>query len=259
MPGVYSGLSALQAKAAGFEALYLSGAAISASMGLPDLGITTIDDVCFHIRQCWQAADLPMLVDGDTGFGGALNAMNMAPRLEAAGAGAVQIEDQVLPKSSREMAAKIAAVARARRDMVIVARTDTVASEGLDAAIDRANLYLSAGADAIFPEALPDAAGFRTFASRVNAPLLANMTEFGKTPFFSADEVVEMGFKLVMWPVSALRVAARAHDALYAMIAESGGTHNALDPMQTRAELYKMIDYPGFEALDSSILKSVIR
>lgn len=174
MPGVYNGLSAIQARRAGFEALYLSGAAVSAAMGLPDLGTTTIDDLCFHIRQCFHAADLPMLVDGDTGFGGALNAMHMVRRFEEAGAGAVQIEDQILPKKcghlsdkkladAHEMAAKIAAAARARRNMVIVARTDAVAQEGLEAAIDRANLYRAAGADAIFPK--------RCTTPRCSAPL----------------------------------------------------------------------------------------
>jgi len=269
MPGAYNGLSALQAKAHGFEALYLSGAAVSASMGLPDLGITTIDDLCFHIRMCWHAADLPMLVDGDTGFGEALNAMYMARRFEEAGAGAVQIEDQVLPKKCghlsdkklvdpQEMAAKVAAVERARRDMVIIARTDAVASEGVDAAVARANLYLEAGADAIFPEALHDAETFRAFASRVNAPLLANMTEFGKTPFFTASEFEAMGFKMVIWPVSALRMAARAHDELYSALAAGGTAKPLLNAMQTRADLYATLDYAGYEALDSSIVASTV-
>jgi len=269
MPGVYNGLSALQAKQAGFEALYLSGAAVSAAMGLPDLGITTIDDLCFHIRQCYHASDLPILVDGDTGFGEILNAMHMVRRFEDAGAGAVQIEDQVLPKKCghlsdkrlvdpHEMAAKIAAAAKARRDMVIVARTDAVASEGIDAAIERANLYLAAGADAIFPEALHNAEMFRSFAGRVNAPLLANMTEFGKTPFFTADEFAAMGFRMVIWPVSALRMAARAHESLYDTIAEAGSARPKIDQMQTRAELYETLGYRDYEALDSSIERSVL-
>lgn len=269
MPGVYNGLSALQAKRAGFDALYLSGAAVSASMGLPDLGVTTIDDVCFAVRQCWHAAGLPMLVDGDTGFGEAINAMNMARRFEESGAGAVQIEDQVLPKKcghlndkrlvdAREMAAKVSAISRARRDMVLIARTDAVASEGIDAAVDRANLYVAAGADAIFPEALHDAEMFRAFSARVNAPLLANMTEFGKTPFFTADEFEAMGFRMVIWPVSALRVAAKAHETLYNALAEDGSAKSLIGTMQTRAELYETLDYEGFEALDKSIVRTVI-
>lgn len=269
MPGVYNGLSALQAGRAGFEALYLSGAAVSAAMGLPDLGITTIDDLCFHIRQCAHASDLPILVDGDTGFGEALNVMHMVRRFEEAGAGGVQIEDQLLPKKcghlsdkrladAHEMAAKVAAAAKARRDMVIVARTDAVASEGLDAAIDRAKLYLTAGADAIFPEALHDADMFRRFAARVDAPLLANMTEFGKTPFFTADEFAAMGYRMVIWPVSALRVAARAQESLYETIAAAGSAQPRLGEMQTRAELYATLGYSDYEALDSSIERSVL-
>jgi methylisocitrate lyase len=269
MPGVYSGLSAIQAKRAGFDALYLSGAAVSAAMGLPDLGITTIDDLCFHIRQCFHAADLPILVDGDTGFGGTLNAMHMVRRFEEAGAGAVQIEDQILPKKcghlndkrlvdAQEMAAKISAAAHARRDMVIVARTDAVAQEGVDAAVDRANLYLDAGADAIFPEALHDAETFRTFAARVQAPLLANMTEFGKTPFFTADAFAEMGFRMVIWPVSALRVAARAQASLYATLAQDGSAAAQLNEMQTRAELYETLGYSQYEELDASIERSTL-
>jgi len=269
MPGVYNGLSALQAARAGFEALYLSGAAVSAAMGLPDLGITTIDDLCFHIRQCAHASDLPILVDGDTGFGEALNVMHMVRRFEEAGAGSVQIEDQLLPKKcghlsdkrlvdAHEMAAKVAAAAKARRDMVIVARTDAVASEGLDAAVDRAKLYLAAGADAIFPEALQDADMFRRFAERVDAPLLANMTEFGKTPFFTADEFAAMGYRMVIWPVSALRVAARAQESLYKTIAATGSAQPRLSEMQTRAELYETLGYKDYEALDSSIERSVL-
>lgn len=269
MPGVYNGLSALQARRAGFEALYLSGAAVSAAMGLPDLGITTIDDLCFHIRQCWHASDLPLLVDGDTGFGEALNAMHMARRFEEAGAAAVQVEDQQLPKKcghlsdkklvdARDMAAKVAAIAQARRDMAIVARTDAVAGEGLDAAIVRANLYVEAGADAIFPEALHDAEMFRAFAARVKAPLLANMTEFGRTPQLSPDQLEAMGFKLVIWPVSALRVAAKAQQALYVTLAEQGSAENMLGAMQTRAELYATLDYDSYEALDSSIIASIL-
>lgn len=269
MPGVYNGLSALQAGHAGFEALYLSGAAVSAAMGLPDLGITTIDDLCFHIRQCAHASDLPILVDGDTGFGEALNVMHMVRRFEEAGAGGVQIEDQLLPKKcghlsdkrlvdAHEMAAKVAAAATARRDMIIVARTDAVASEGLDAAIDRANLYLAAGADAIFPEALHDADMLRRFAAHVDAPLLANMTEFGKTPFFTADEFAAMGYRMVIWPVSALRVAARAQESLYETIAAAGSAQPKLPEMQTRAELYATLGYSDYEALDSSIERSVL-
>jgi methylisocitrate lyase len=268
MPGAYNGLAALQARDAGFDALYLSGAAMAASMGLPDLGIITIDDVSFMIRQVARAG-LPILVDGDTGYGEALNAMHMATSFEAAGAAAVHIEDQVLPKkcghlngkklaSPQEMAAKIAAAVKARRDLVIVARTDAVTGEGLEAAIARANLYLQAGADAIFPDALTSAAMFKEFAARVKAPLVANMTEFGKTPFFTASEFAAMGYKIVIWPVSALRVAGKAHEELYAAIKRDGGAEKMLPRMQTRAELYKTLGYDAYEALDASIIKSTL-
>src|SRR6185312_3856908 len=164
MPGAHNGRAALQAKGAGFEALYLSGAAMTASMGLPDLGIITVDEVSFFIRQIARSAGLPLLVDGDTGYGEALNAMHMVRTFEEAGAGAVHLEDQLLPKKcghlndkkladAHDMAAKVAAAAKARRDLVIVARTDAAASEGLDGAVARARLYMEAGADAIFPEA----------------------------------------------------------------------------------------------------------
>ena len=268
LPGAHNGLAALQAKQAGFEALYLSGAAMSASMGLPDLGVLTIEDVCFFIRQIVRASALPLLVDGDTGYGEALNVMHMTRCFEEAGAAAVHIEDQILPKKCGhlndkklvhpdEMAAKIAAAARARRHLYIIARTDAVASEGLEAAAARAQRYLDAGADAIFPEALADADMFRAFAARVTAPLLANMTEFGRTPFFTADEFAAMGYAMVIWPVSSLRVAGFAQHRLYETLAREGSTRALLPQMQTRVELYETIGYPDFEALDRSIAASV--
>jgi methylisocitrate lyase len=269
LPGAYNGLAALQARAQGFKALYLSGAAVSASMGLPDLGILTVDEMSFYVRQVWRASGLPVLVDGDTGYGEALNVMHMVRTFEDAGAGAVHIEDQVLPKKcghlndkrlipATEMALKIAAAVRARKHLRIIARTDAVASEGIDGAVARANLYLEAGADAIFPEALHSAEEFREFAQRVRAPLLANMTEFGKTPFFTADEFGAMGYAMVIWPVSALRVAARAQEKLYATLASEGGAQGMLDRMQTRAELYQTLGYADYEALDASIVSSTI-
>jgi methylisocitrate lyase len=268
IPGAYCGLAAIQAKLAGFEALYLSGAAMSASMGLPDLGILTIDDVCFFIRQVSRASQLPVLVDGDTGFGEALNVMQMVRAFEDAGAAAVQIEDQVLPKkcghlndkklaAAEDMAAKISAAAKARRHLYIVARTDAVANEGIESAIRRARLYVDAGADAIFPEALTGNSDFEKFAKAVNVPLLANMTEFGRTPLMTAKEFEQLGYKMVIWPVSALRMAAKAHTELYEGIRKDGGTHRLIDRMQTRAELYATIGYQEFEALDSSIVASV--
>jgi len=269
IPGAHNGLCALQAKRAGFKALYLSGAAVSASMGLPDLGILTIEDMAFYIRQVSRASGLPVLVDGDTGYGEALNVMNMVRCFEDAGAGAVHLEDQILPKkcghlsdkkiaSKDDMAAKVAAAARARRHLYIIARTDAAASEGLDGAVERAKAYLAAGADAIFPEALTDESMFREFVRRVDAPLLANMTEFGRTPFYTADQFRDMGYQMVIWPVSSLRVSAKASENLYVQIRDAGSTEKLLPQMQTRAELYDLIGYHDFEALDQSIAKSVI-
>ncbi|MDE2448100.1 MAG: methylisocitrate lyase [Gammaproteobacteria bacterium] len=269
MPGAYNGLAALLAKRHGFEALYISGAAVSASMGLPDLGIITVEDMCSVIRQVSRASALPVLVDGDTGYGEALNVMHMVRAFEDAGAAAVHIEDQLLPKkcghlndkklaAPEDMAAKIAAAARARRHLYIIARTDAAASEGLDGAVARAKRYLDAGADAIFPEALTTAEMFREFASRVSAPLLANMTEFGRTPYFTAAEFETMGYRMVIWPVSALRIAAKAQEQLYATIRREDGPRSLIGQMQTRQELYETISYSEYEALDASIVKTVL-
>jgi len=270
MPGAHNGLAALQAKAAGFNALYLSGAAMAASMGLPDLGVITIDEVCFFIRQVARAGGLPLLVDGDTGYGEALNVMHMVRSFEEAGAGAVHIEDQLLPKKCghlndkkladpHDMAAKVGAAAKARRDLVVIARTDAAASEGIDGAVARAKLFLEAGADAIFPEALVNAEMFRAFAKAMpGVKLLANMTEFGRTPFFTASEFEAMGYRMVIWPVSAFRAANKAQARLYATIKRDGGTQNAIGDMQTRAELYETIGYHQYEALDASIVATIV-
>ena len=270
IPGTHNGQAALQARTAGFEALYLSGAAMTASMGLPDLGVITVDEVAFFIRQVARASGLPVLVDGDTGYGEALNVMHMVRTFEDAGAGAVHIEDQLLPKKcghlndkkladARDMAAKVAAARKARRHLFIIARTDAAASEGMDGAVARAKLYLEAGADAIFPEALTSAEMFRTFAQRMpDVPLLANMTEFGRTPFFTADEFQAMGYRMVIWPVSAMRVGAKAQEELYAAIRRDGGTQRQVDRMLTRTELYATIGYHDYEALDASIVKTVV-
>lgn len=270
LPGSHNGMAALQAKAAGFEATYLSGAAMTASMGLPDLGIITVDEVAFFIRQVARASGLPVLVDGDTGYGEALNVMHMVRTFEDAGAAAVHIEDQLLPKKcghlndkkladARDMAAKVAAAAKARRHLYLIARTDAAASEGIDGAVARAKLFIEAGADAIFPEALTSAEMFRAFAARMpGVPLLANMTEFGRTPFFTASEFQDMGYRMVIWPVSSLRVANRAQAELYKAIARDGGTHNMIERMQTRAELYATIGLHDYEALDASIVQTII-
>ena len=270
MPGTHNGMAALQARDAGFPAVYLSGAAMTASMGLPDLGIITMDEVAFFIRQVSRASGLPVLVDGDTGYGEALNVMNMVRTFEDAGAAAVHIEDQLLPKKcghlndkklavAHDMAAKVAAAAKARRHLYVIARTDAAASEGMDGAVARANLYIEAGADAIFPEAMTSPAMFAEFARLLpDVPLMANMTEFGKTPFITASEFQAMGYRMVIWPVSSLRVANKAQQNLFAALKRDGGTHNMIDQMQTRAELYATIGLHDYEALDASIVQTII-
>ncbi len=269
LPGAHNGQAALQAKAAGFDALYLSGAAMTASMGLPDLGIITVDEVAFFIRQITRATGLPLLVDGDTGYGEALNVMHMVRTFEDAGAGAVHLEDQLLPKkcghlndkklaTASDMAAKVAAAATARRHLRIIARTDAAASEGLEGAIARAKLYVEAGADAIFPEALTSVEMFRQVrAALPGVKLLANMTEFGRTPALTAQEFEDLGYDMVIWPVSSLRVANKAQEKLYATLARDGATTAMLPEMQTRSELYATIGLGDFEALDASIAASV--
>lgn len=270
IPGAHNGHAALQAQQAGFNALYLSGAAMSASMGLPDLGIITIDDVVFFIRQIVRATGLPLLVDGDTGYGEALNVMQMVRAFEEAGAAAVHLEDQRLPKKCGhlndkqlvpldEMAVKIGAAVQARRDLVIVARTDAVAGEGMQAAMRRVEAYLNAGADAIFPEALTSEAMLREFAEAFpGVPLLANMTEFGKTPHFTGEQFEQFGYKMVIWPVTSLRMANHAQAVLYAELAKSDSAEALLGQMQTRAELYETINLAGYEALDQSIVQTVL-
>ncbi len=270
LPGTHNGLASQQAKAAGFNACYLSGAAMTASMGLPDLGIITVDEVCFFIKQVTRASGLPVLVDGDTGYGEALNVMHMVRAFEDAGAAAVHLEDQILPKkcghlndkklaTPQDMAAKIAAAAHARRHLYIIARTDAAASEGMDGAVARARLYMEAGADAIFPEALNTEEMFREFARRMpGVPLLANMTEFGRTPFYTKDQFESFGYKMLIWPVTSLRVAALAQEKLYRNIMKDGGAQNCVDQMLTRKDLYATIDYEGFEALDATIVKTIV-
>lgn len=270
IPGAHNGQASIQARNAGFEAAYLSGAAMTASMGLPDLGIITVDEVAFFIRQVARSSGLPVLVDGDTGYGEALNVMHMVRTFEDAGAGAVHIEDQLLPKKcghlndkkladAHDMAAKVAAAVKARRHLYVIARTDAAASEGLEGAVARAKLYVEAGADAIFPEALNDAELFREFAKRLpGVPLLANMTEFGRTPYYTAKEFEEFGYKLIIWPVSSLRAANKAQEKLYATLKRDGTVKSILDDLQTRVELYETIGLADYEALDSSIVATIV-
>jgi len=269
VPGSHNGLAGMLAKEAGFEALYISGGAVTATLGLPDLGVMTIEELCFITRQVSRSTDLPLIVDGDTGYGEVLNVMRTVKELEHAGAGAVHIEDQVVAKKCghlndkrlippEDAAAKISAAVKGRSHLRIIARTDAAAVEGLEGAIARANLYKEAGADVVFPDALPSEVDFRTFADSVPGPKMANMTEFGRTPYFTAEQFQDMGYDIVIWPATSMRVAAGAMQELYAHIRDHGGAEALIDKMPSRAELYETIGYYDYEALDEGIAKSVV-
>jgi methylisocitrate lyase len=266
VPGVFNGLTALLARRAGAEAVYLSGAALSASMGLPDVGLLSLEDLTRTARQIVRVTDLPLIVDADTGFGSALNAMRTVRELEDAGAAAVQIEDQVEPKrcghlggkqvtGAGQMCERVAAAAQARRDLVVVARTDARATDGFDEAVSRGRAYREAGADVIFPEALETVDEFRDYAAAVPGPLLANMTEFGRSPALSAQELGTLGYRLVIFPVSAARVAALHAGAFYTDLLQDGSAASWLDRMQTRADLYELIGYDEYERLDAGVAR----
>ncbi|CDQ41998.1 MULTISPECIES: methylisocitrate lyase [Virgibacillus] len=269
IPGAHDAMAALVAKEAGFSALYLSGGAYTASKGLPDLGIVTSTEVAERAKELVRATNIPLLVDIDTGFGGVLNVARTAQEMFEANVAAVQIEDQQLPKKCghlngkqlvtvEEMEQKIQAIKKVAPSIVVVARTDARANEGLDAAIKRATNYVAAGADAIFPEALQTDEEFRLFAEKVHVPLLANMTEFGKTPYITAEEFQSMGFSMVIYPVTSLRVAAKAYERIFNLIKEEGTQKNGVSDMQSRKELYETISYHDFEELDKKIAKTVL-
>jgi methylisocitrate lyase len=268
VPGAYDGMSALIARQAGFEALYLSGAALSASMALPDLGLLTLDDVAHKAREIVRASDLPLIVDCDTGFGEALNVMHTVRVMEEVGAACVQIEDQQLPKKcghlndkrlipADEMCRKVAAAKTASSGILICARTDAAGSS-LDDALLRARRYHEAGADVIFVEALTSQDDIKRVRAEVKAPLLANMTEFGRTPDLALSDWDAFGFELVIFPVSAFRVASGAARRFYASLRQNGHVREFLPQMMTRTELYDTIGYYDYEALDSSIARTVL-
>ncbi|WP_210496647.1 methylisocitrate lyase [Microvirga antarctica] len=269
VPGAFDGMTALLARKAGFESLYLSGAALSASMALPDLGLLTLDDVWRRAREIVRASDLPLIVDCDTGFGEALNVMRAVRELEEVGAACIQIEDQLFPKkcghlndkrliSVGDMCRKIAAARRAADQLVICARTDAAGTTSLDDAIARANRYVEAGADLIFIEALTTPDHFRRVRQEVAAPLLANMTEFGRTPQTSRQQWLDYGFNVVIYPVSAFRVTSRAAQEFYASLASTGDVSAYLPRMMPRSELYDTIQYYDYEVLDASIARTVL-
>jgi methylisocitrate lyase len=263
VPGVFNALVAIMAERLGFRAVYLSGGALSAATGVPDVGLVALPEFVEQARTIALATSLPLLADADTGFGEALNVERTVRLFEAAGAAGVHLEDQQLPKrcghlsgklliEPAAMAAKVRAAVAARRDpdFVIVARTDARGVTGFDDAVSRARLYLEAGADAIFPEALESADEFARFARAVPAPLLANMTEFGKGPLLDFADLAGMGYRMVLYPLTAFRAALRAARDTLAELRQKGHQRDRLPEMLTRAELYDLLDYSDYEARD---------
>jgi methylisocitrate lyase len=259
--GTINAYHARLAERTGYRAIYLSGGGVAAgSLGLPDLGISTLDDVLTDVRRITDVCGLPLLVDVDTGFGSAFNIARTVKSLIKFGAGAMHIEDQVQAKrcghrpgkeivSREEMVDRIKAAADARNDpdFVIMARTDALAVEGLDAAIDRARACVEAGADMIFPEAMTELAMYKRFADAVQVPVLANITEFGQTPLFTVDELRSANVSLVLYPLSAFRAMNRVALRVYQAVRRDGTQQGVLDIMQTRDELYDFLDYHAYE------------
>ncbi|MFF3015739.1 methylisocitrate lyase [Streptomyces sp. NPDC057939] len=266
MPGAVNPYSARMIQDAGFDGVYLSGAVLAADLGLPDIGLTTSTEVAARAQQITRTTDLPALVDADTGFGEPLNAARTIQIMEDAGLAGLHLEDQVNPKRCghldgktlvpREaMVRRVRAAVDARRDpdFLLMARTDARSVEGLDAAIDRARAYVDAGADAIFPEALDSAAEFEAFRRAVDVPLLANMTEFGKGPLLSTRALEDLGYNLVIHPVTLFRLAMGAVEDGLRTIAREGTQESLLPRMQTRSRLYEVLEYDAYSAFDGSV------
>ena len=270
VPGAPSALLARLIERCGFEAIYLSGAAFSAGvLGLPDVGLFTLTELAQQTTYLTRACGLPLIVDADTGFGEPLNVERTVVELEAAGAAAIQLEDQQFPKrcghlagkslvSPEAMCAKLraAAGAKADPDLVILARTDARGVTDITDAIERAKRYLDAGADWIFPEALQSKEEFEQFARVIDAPLVANMTEFGKSPLLTLQELADLGYSAVLYPVTLLRVSMKACEAALNLLAADGTQSDILDLMQTREELYDLLDYQAFEERDQTHAKN---
>lgn len=265
MPGVYDGISAVSARGAGAQALYLTGAGLTnARLGVPDVALATLTEFAGTAAAVVAVTGLPTLSDADTGFGGAWNAYRTVGEMERAGLAGIHLEDQQHPKrcghldgkslvDTKEMAAKLRAAVEAKRDpaFVVCARTDARGVEGLDAAIDRAKAYVDAGADAVFPEGLTSEAEFARFRRELpNVPLLANMTEFGKTPLIPFSAFAAMGYQMVIFPMTAFRLALKALDDGYAQLLAEGTQKGMVERMRTRNELYERLDYPAYDAKD---------
>ncbi|MET4705221.1 methylisocitrate lyase [Frigoribacterium sp. UYMn621] len=266
VPGAFNPLSAKLIQDRGFDGVYISGAVIAADLGLPDIGLTTLTEVANRAKQISRMTDLPALVDADTGFGEPMNVARTVQELEDAGVAGLHIEDQVNPKRCGHLDGKavvdantatkrIRAAVDARRDpnLLIMARTDIRAVDGLAVAIDRAKALVDAGADAIFPEAMKDLAEFEAIRAAVDVPILANMTEFGKSELFTNDQLAGVGINLVIYPVSLLRLAMGAAERGLDTIKREGSLNSEVPNMQTRARLYELLDYEAYNAFDTSV------
>ena len=263
-PGVFSPLIAMMAEKKGFKSMYFSGAAFSAMKGIPDIGIFTFQELFDAVIEITKMSNLPLIVDVDTGFGEVINVTRTVSDLESIGVAAIQIEDQLFPKrcghlegkeiiASNEFAKKIYAAKSVSKDMLVIARTDAKAVEGIDSAIERAKLYKDAGADIIFPEALETEEEFKFFAESVNGEMLANMTEFGKTPYYPAEKFADMGYKIIIYPVSSLRIALNAISDLFDEIMKTGTQVKFVEDMLTRKDLYNLINYDSYVKMDESL------
>lgn len=270
-PGAFNPLSARLIEQKGFDGVYISGAVLSADLGLPDIGLTTLTEVAGRGQQIARMTELPAIIDADTGFGEPMNVARTIQTLEDAGLAGTHIEDQVNPKRCGHLDGKqvvdedtalkrIRAAVDARRDpnFLIMARTDIRAVEGLAAATDRAKALVDAGADAIFPEAMKDLGEFEAVAAAVGVPVLANMTEFGKSELFSVDQLRDAGVQIVIWPVSLLRMAMGAAGRALDTLTEQGHLTSRLDEMQHRADLYDLIDYESYNQFDTSVFNFTI-
>lgn len=265
-PGAFSPLVAKVVEELGFEGVYISGAALSADLALPDIGLTTLSEVAGRGQQIAAATDLPVLIDADTGFGEPLNVARSVRTFEEAGVAGCHIEDQVNPKrcghldhkavvECDEMLRRVRAAVAARRDkaFVICARTDARGVEGLGAAIERAKAYVQAGADVVFPEALTSEAEFAAFRAAIDVPLIANMTEFGKSPLLDTRALTQLGFNLVIYPVTTLRLAMGAIENGLRALRDNGSQSALIDQMQTRARLYELLGYESYTAFDADV------
>ncbi len=266
MPGVFNAISAVSATESGAKALYLSGAGLTnGSLGVPDIALATLTEFAQQAAYVTAASPLPVISDADTGFGEALNVMRTVIEMERAGLAGIHIEDQVSPKrcghldgksviERSDMERKVRAGVDAKRDssFIVCARTDARGVEGLESAIDRAKAYVDAGADAIFPEGLQSAQEFEQFRANVPGPLLANMTEFGKTPIIPFQDFANMGYQMVIYPMTAFRVMLKALDDTYTKLIKEGTQAGFLDRMRTRAELYDRLEYAKYDELDKS-------